>query len=110
MRIHQEAYNRFQTQKKKKTDRYGDVGTAGAGAKWRAPPDDREVGGAGGGEVLQEEGGTKTMGGGGRHYGGDYTASSLRRGSSGAGVQSVNSLIERRGAICAALLACVVVV
>jgi hypothetical protein len=32
-RIHQEAYNRFQNQKKKKTDRYGDDGTTRAGAK-----------------------------------------------------------------------------
>ena len=31
--IHQEAYNQFQNQMKKKTDRYGDGGTTGAGAK-----------------------------------------------------------------------------
>jgi hypothetical protein len=64
----------------------------------------------GGGQVLQEKGGTKTGRGGGGHNGGDYTAISLRKGSSGAGVQRVNSLIERRGATCAALLVCVVVV
>ena len=32
-RIHQETYNQFQNQKKKKTDRYGDDGKTGAGAK-----------------------------------------------------------------------------
>ena len=40
---------------------------------------------------------------------GETTASSLRRGTSGGGVQSVESLIARRGATFAALLACVVV-